>query len=142
MGLPWGKGDREIAGEGYEGRLVTSSRKGPGQGWSFSEARSHPQAPGCPALGLREEGHTGSLGVTTEGLEAGRLDLPPGLGSSEGVCCGREPRRAHICPAGREPAVGSRHWASGAPGRAGGLSSSLGAWEGVEPQWLHGVRSR
>lgn len=46
-GLP-GAGAQGITG-GVRGAPVTSSGEGPGRGWSFSKARSHPPAPGCPA---------------------------------------------------------------------------------------------
>lgn len=104
MGLPRGQGDREITGEGYEGRLVTSSRKRPGEGWS-----------GLVLLkGLVPSSSTWPPGQRAWGGESGPA---PGLGPSEGVRCGREPRRAHICPAGREWAVAPD---TGLPGPRGG----------------------
>lgn len=70
MGLPRGQGDREITGEGYAGHLVTSSRKGPGQGWSFSNAESYPQGPGCPGLQWRVGGGEHMLGAWEGPLRA------------------------------------------------------------------------
>lgn len=140
-----GDGGARSLGRRSEGQLGVSSRKGPGQGWSFSETQSHPQAPRCLALGLWKEGCAGSLGGTTEGW--GDWTCLRGLGSNEDTCCGQDTRKAHVCPAGGESEQRSpgelltgiqdtRGVTMAHCPECGRVSSSLGDPEGVQPWQL------